>query len=214
MNGTTLLHPGPTVFVIDDDAGTRHAITWLLEASGQRVETFPSGEAFLRAYQPDRSGCLILDLRLPGMSGLALQGEMARRGIRLPVIMLSGYPAVAQAVEALQRGALDFLEKPVDEGVLLKHVERALAIDGERRRRDRLRHACSQRIERLTPREREVMALVVAGKPNKVVASELGISQKTVECHRARVMSKLEVSSIAELVRLECMAMHGIPGSA
>src|SRR5262245_53427522 len=214
MNAAHPAHSTPTVFVIDDDTGTRRAITWRLEANGHCVEAFASGEDFLRAYHADRSGCLILDLRLPGMSGLALQEEMARRGIRLPVIMLSGYPAVAQAVEALQRGALDFLEKPVDEGVLLKHVERALAIDGERRSRDRLRHACSQRIERLTPREREVMALVVAGKPNKVVASELGISQKTVECHRARMMSKLEVSSIAELVRLEWMVMHGIPGSA
>ena len=214
MNAAHPAHSTPTVFVIDDDAGTRRAITWLLEANGQCVEAFASGEDFLRAYHPDRSGCLILDLRLPGMSGLALQEELDRRAIRLPVIMLSGYPAVAQAVEALQRGALDFLEKPVDEAVLLKHVERALAIDGERRRRERLRHACSERIDRLTPREREVMTLVVAGKPNKVVAWELGISQKTVECHRARVMSKLEVSSLADLVRLEWMAMHDLSNAA
>jgi len=214
MNAAHPAHSTPTVFVIDDDAGTRRAITWLLEANGQCVEAFASGEDFLRAYHADRSGCLILDLRLPGMSGLALQEELDRRAIRLPVIMLSGYPAVAQAVEALQRGALDFLEKPVDEAVLLKHVERALAIDGERRRRERLRHACSERIDRLTPREREVMTLVVAGKPNKVVAWELGISQKTVECHRARVMSKLEVSSLADLVRLEWMAMHDLSNAA
>jgi two-component system response regulator FixJ len=211
MKGGKPMEPAQTVFVIDDDAGTQRAMLWLLTSSGRHAEAFGSGEAFLHAYRPERSGCVILDLRLPGMSGLAVQEELTRRGLALPVIMLSGSPAVVHAVEALQRGALDFLEKPVDAPVLLKRVDHALALDRERRRRECLRHGYCARIERLTRREREVMALVVAGKANKVVAWELGISQKTVECHRARVMAKLEVSSLADLVRLDWMVAHGIP---
>jgi len=208
MNGEQRMAQGQTVFVVDDDPGTRQALKWLLESHGRQVEAFVSGEAFLRAYQPERSGCLILDLRLPGMSGLQLQEELARRGIGLPVIMLTGYAAVGAAVEALQRGAIDFLEKPVDEAVLIHRVDNAFALDAERRQRECLRQDSAARIERLTHREREVMLLIVAGKPNKVVAWELGISQKTVEVHRGRVMSKLRVNSVAELVRLEWMAFH------
>ena len=204
----------PTVFVIDDDPATRRAITWLLESNGRRVHVFESGEAFLEAYSCDRSGCLILDLRLPGMSGLALQEELLHRGIPLPVIMLTGFGEVALAVEALRRGAIDFIEKPVDETRLLASIDTAVGLDAERRRRESLRRSCAYRIGRLTRREREVMTLVVAGKANKVVAYELGISPKTVEVHRARVMSKLEVASLADLVRLEWQAEHGYSPSA
>jgi len=198
----------PTVFVVDDDPATRRSITWLLESNGRSVQAFESGEAFLDAYSRERGGCLILDLRLPGMSGLALQEELCRRGIGLPVIMLTGFGEVALAVEALRRGAVDFIEKPVDEARLLGSIDTAVGLDAERRRRECLRRSCAGRLGRLTRREREVMALVVAGKANKVVAYELGISPKTVEVHRARVMSKLEVQSLAELVRLEWQAGH------
>jgi two-component system response regulator FixJ len=208
MSGTSPNDPTPTVFVVDDDSGTRKAITWLLEAHGRRVEGFASGEAFLQAYRPERSGCLILDLRLPGMSGLALQEELARRKIGLPVIMLTGYGAVSSAVEAMQRGAIEFLEKPVDETVLLQHIDRAFGLDAERRRREGLQHDRVTRVGRLTRREREVMRLIAAGKPNKEVAWDLGISHKTVEVHRARVMSKLGVRSLADLVRLEWLIVH------
>jgi len=203
-----LMEPPPTVFVVDDDASTRGAITFLLESTGRRVETFDSGEAFLEACTPARSGCLVLDLRLPGISGLALQEELGRRGIGLPVIMMTGHGAVAHAVAALQRGAIDFLEKPVDDTALLERIDRAVTLDAERRRHDAVRRACAARIDRLSRREREVLALVVAGKANKVMAWELGISQKTVETHRARMMSKLQVSSVADLVRLEWLALH------
>jgi two-component system, LuxR family, response regulator FixJ len=209
MNGMDDTKLARTVFVVDDDPTARRAITWMLESGGRRVEPFDSGEAFLRAYRPDQSGCLILDLRMPGMSGLALQEELTRRGVGLPVIILTGYGEVAVAVEALQRGAIDFIEKPVDDVRLQQCIDTAFALDAERRRRESLRRGCASRIGRLTRREREVMSMVVAGKANKVVAYELGISQKTVESHRARVMSKLEVHSLPDLVRLEWVAMHG-----
>ena len=198
----------PTVYVIDDDPGARRAIAWMLESSGRRVESFASGEAFLERYRPECTGCLVLDVRMPGMSGVALQEEIIRRGITLPVIMISGFGEVSVAVRALQLGAFDFIEKPIADTVLLERIDTAFALDAERRQRRFLRERCTSRLGRLTRREREVMAMVVAGKANKVVAYELGISQKTVESHRARVMSKLEVSSLPELVRLEWIALH------
>jgi FixJ family two-component response regulator len=209
MTATNRTDPTPTVHVVDDDPGVRQAIVWMLESAGRHVQAFDSAEEFLAAYPAERSGCLVLDLRLRGMTGLALLDELAQRGITLPVIMLTGFAEVSVAVEALQRGAIDFIEKPVDDARLLERVETALALDAERRRRERLRRACTARIERLTRREREVMAMVVAGKANKVVAYELGISHKTVESHRASVMSKLEVQSFADLVRLGWQAGHG-----
>jgi FixJ family two-component response regulator len=211
MNGQNDTEPAPTVFVVDDDPAARRAIAWMLESVGRRVETFDCGEAFLQTHRPDRSGCLILDLRMPGMSGLTMLEELTRRGIGLPVIILTGYGEVAVAVEALQRGAVDFIEKPVDDARLQQCIDTAFALDAERRRRECLRHARILRIGRLTPREREVMSMVVAGKANKVVAYELGISEKTVESHRARMMSKLEVESLPDLVRLEWLAIHGDP---
>jgi FixJ family two-component response regulator len=200
--------PTPTVFVVDDDPTARRALVWMLESAGHRVETFPSGEAFLADGDAERVGCLVLDVRMPGMSGLALQHELLQRGIYLPVIIMTGYGEVSVAVEALQRGAVDFMEKPIDDARLLERIDAACALDAERRHRRRLRQACTSRIGRLTPREREVMTMVAAGMANKVVAYELGISEKTVETHRARVMTKLEVESLADLVRLEWVAIH------
>lgn len=208
MNGIQQTDPTPTVFVVDDDPAARRAILWMLESAGHRVAGFASGEAFLAGAHTEGGGCLVLDVRLPGLDGLAVQHELRRRGIRLPVIITTGYGEVSVAVEALQRGAFDFMEKPIDSARLLERVNAAIALDAERRRRERLRRSCTSRIGRLTPREREVMAMVVAGKANKVVAYELGISQKTVETHRARLMSKLEVESLADLVRLEWVAIH------
>jgi two-component system response regulator TtrR len=209
MNAPNHPKPTPIVFVVEVDPGARQAIVWMLESAGGQVAAVESGENFLAAYRPEQTGCLILDMRLRGMTGLALQDELARCGITLPVIMMTGHAEVSAAVEALQRGAIDFIEKPVDGARLLERVETGCALDAERRRRERLRRACAERIERLTRREREVMTMVVAGKANKVVAYELGISPKTVESHRASVMSKLEVQSLADLVRLEWLAGHG-----
>ena len=208
MKTTRPIEVTPTVYVIDDDPGARRAITWMLESSGRRVESFASGEAFLESYRADHAGCVVLDVRMPGMGGLALQEEIVRRGIPLPVIMITGYSEVSVAVRALQLGAIDFIEKPIADAVFLERIEHAFALDAERRQRRCLRERCTHRLGRLTRREREVMAMLVARKANKVVAYELGISQKTVESHRARVMSKLEVASLPDLVRLEWIALH------
>ncbi|MGH7785260.1 MAG: response regulator transcription factor [Candidatus Binatia bacterium] len=197
-----------TVFVVDDDVSARRSLGWLLESAGWAVDEFGSAEAFLQGYRHGRGGCALLDVRLPGISGLALQDEMIRRGITLPVIMLTGYSEVAIAVRALQRGAFDFFEKPFAEEQLQASVARAIELDADRRRRHAERAWVSSRVGRLTPREREVMSGVVAGKANKVVAYELGISQKTVESHRARLMQKLEVQTLAELVRLDWLAVQ------
>jgi len=199
-----------TVFLVDDDETARRAASWLLESVGCCVRGFGSGEAMLRDAAVDAPGCAVVDVRLPGLSGLALQEELIRRGYLLPVIVITGYGEVALAVRAFQRGAFDFIEKPYGDEQLIASVQAALALDQERRRRARERSAFAGRIGRLTPREREVMAMVVTGMANKVVAYELGIAEKTVETHRAAVMHKMGVGSLAELVRLD--ALHGRVG--
>ena len=196
-----------TVYLVDDDESARDAATWLLESAGCRVRGFGSGEELLGSWPANAAGCVVLDVRLPGLSGLAVQEELIRRGSELPVIVLTGYGEVAVAVRAFQRGAFDFIEKPYGAESLIGSVQAALTLNGERRRRAGERAAVATRLRRLTPREREVMAMVVQGMANKVVAYELGIAEKTVESHRAKVMAKMGVGSLAELVRLD--ALHG-----
>ena len=190
-----------TIYVVDDDEAMRDSMTWLLEGEGYLVACFDSAEAFLKAYRNDMRGCLVLDVRMPEMSGLELQEKLDSLGSQLPVIFVTGHGDVPMAVGALQRGACDFIEKPFHNEDLLSRIVRALALDNElsaRRQRD---GAISYRLEQLTQREREVMDLVVAGKLNKQIADELNISMKTVEAHRARVMEKMNVRTLAELVK-------------
>jgi two-component system response regulator TtrR len=192
----------PTIFVVDDDEAMRDSMSWLLEGEGYRVSCFDSGESYLGAWRDDMRGCLVLDVRMPEMSGLELQEKLDALGSRLPIIFITGHGDVPMAVAALQRGACDFIEKPFHNEDLLSRIERALEIDAEiaaRRQRD---GAVARRLEQLTQREREVMQLVVAGKLNKQVADQLDISMKTVEAHRARVMEKMGVRTLAELVRV------------
>ena len=189
-----------TVFVIDDDEAMRDSMTWLLEGEGYRVACFDSGESFLKAWHDDLCGCLVLDVRMPEMSGLELHEKLDALGSHLPIIFVTGHGDVPMAVAALQRGACDFIEKPFHNEELLSRIERALELDKQiaaRRQRD---GAIAHRLERLTQRESEVMRLVVAGKLNKQIADELDISMKTVEAHRARVMEKMGVRTLAELV--------------
>ncbi|HSQ08241.1 MAG TPA: response regulator transcription factor [Chromatiaceae bacterium] len=194
--------PEPTVFVVDDDEAMRSSLKWLIESTGQRVLTFDSADAFLRGYSPDWAGCLLLDVRMPGMSGLELQAYLAREDYRLPVIIITGHGDVTMAVKAMQAGALDFIEKPFHDQDLLDSIRRALAVDSQARAH-RTRHAdLVARLETLTPREHEVMALVTAGHSNREIAAALGVSGKTVEAHRARVMEKMQAPSLAELVRM------------
>jgi FixJ family two-component response regulator len=198
----------PTVYVIDDDTRGGTSLAWLLESAGRVVEMYASAEAFLSSYDAGKVGCLITDLRLPGMSGIALLQELASRGSTLPVILLTGYGETRTAVQALKLGAFDFIEKPYDMS-LLDQVQRAIEFHqrafGLHLQRERGR----KRIDGLTSREREVMQLVVEGCANKVIASELGVSEKTVEVHRSRVMHKLNVRSVADLVRLD-ISVRGI----
>jgi two-component system, LuxR family, response regulator FixJ len=192
----------PTVFVVDDDEAMRSSLKWLIESTGMPVQTFDSADAFLTGYSPDWSGCLLLDVRMPGMSGLELQAYLARADYRLPVIIITGHGDVAMAVKAMQAGALDFIEKPFHDEDLLRSIRRALEADSQARAQRTQHDQILARLEDLTPREHEVMDLVTAGKANKDIAAALGVSAKTVEAHRAKVMDKMHASSLADLVRM------------
>jgi len=191
-----------TVFVVDDDHAVREGLGLLLGSAGFAVETYPSADDFLDTYEPGRPGCLVLDIRMPGLDGLALQERLVSRGLELPIIILSGHGDVPAAVRAFKHGAVDFFQKPVNEEALLAGVRQALGRDAERRRARAHRGEALHRLEKLTPREREVLEHVVAGRANKAIAAELGISERTVELHRARIMRKLKARSLPELTRL------------
>jgi FixJ family two-component response regulator len=195
----------PTVFVVDDDPALLRLIRKLLEAGKRRVETFPSATEFLEVYKPERTGCLVLDVRMPGMSGLALQERLGADAIALPILIVTGYGDVPVAVQAMRQGAFDFIEKPFSGQILIERIEAALAEDARRRKSRMTREEVRRRRAMLTPRERQVMDLVVQGKPNKLVGSALGLSPKTVEVHRANVMRKMEAQSLADLVRMALM---------
>jgi two-component system response regulator TtrR len=191
----------PTVFVVDDDGSTRELIAWLMKRNGIAARVFGDARAFLEAYRPDEPGCLVLDLNLPGMNGLELQSYLNEQGVLLPVIFLSGRADVPKAVRAVKEGAIDFLEKPFDYKQLLELVGKCFERDALRRREAERRRATAERLAQLTHREREVLDRVVGGKINREIAEELAISVKTVEAHRAHLMEKLEVASVAELVQ-------------
>ena len=189
------------IYVVDDDEAMRDSLTWLLEGEGYRVTCFDSAEAFLLARHAKMRGCMVLDVRMPEMSGLELHEKLDSLGSKLPIIFVTGHGDVPMAVAALQRGACDFIEKPFHNEDLLSRIQRALTLDRELAQRQQRDSAISSRLDQLTQREREVMQLVVAGKLNKQVADELDISMKTVEAHRARVMEKMGVRTLAELVQ-------------
>ena len=191
----------PLVYVVDDDEAVRDSLSLLLKAVGLTGQTFSSAAEFLNDYDPEQHGCLVADIRMPGMSGLDLQDELNRRGAQLPLIFITGHGDVPMAVDAMKSGALDFIEKPFRDQDLLDRVQQALAWDKERRIENLKTLAIRERLATLTPRETEVMECVVQGQANKVIAMDLGVSQRTVEIHRARVMEKMAVRSVAKLVR-------------
>jgi FixJ family two-component response regulator len=191
-----------TVFVVDDDEEVRDAMKRLMNSVGLTVETFASAEDFLAQFDPARPGCLLLDVRMEGMSGLDVQERLALEEVQPPIIIITGHGDVPMAVRAVMAGAVDFIEKPFNEQVLLDCVHRAIELDGKHRGRVLQLADISARLDRLTPREREILDLVVAGKRNKVIAGELGISQSTVESHRARVMEKMQAESLSDLMRM------------
>ncbi|MFI5365525.1 MAG: response regulator transcription factor [Candidatus Binatia bacterium] len=190
-----------TVFVVDDNVGVRKSLRALLESAGLTVETYASGEEFLAAYDPERPGCLVLDVRLRHRSGLDLQDELRRRQVMLPIIVLTGHGNVPTSVRALKAGAVDFLQKPVPPKLLLARIRAALDSDRQARAVTTERAGVLERLARLTPREREVMELLVAGKTSKEIAVAMHVSVRTVEGHRRMVFSKMNVSSAAQLVR-------------
>jgi len=192
----------PTVFVVDDDQAVRDALHFVIHSSGRKVETYPSAEAFLEAYHPTRPGCLVLDVRMPGVSGLSLQQTLVERRLPIPIIFISAHGTVPTAVRAMHAGAFDFLTKPFDNEVLLDRIEQCIKRDQATRARLAEQDKIATRLAQLTPRERQVMDFVVAGKLNKEIAAELGLSQKTVEAHRAKVMEKMQAGSLAELVQM------------
>jgi two-component system, LuxR family, response regulator FixJ len=198
--------PEPIVFVVDDDRAMRESLRWLLESVGLTVRTYANAADFLREYEPTQPGCLVLDVRMPGMSGLDLQADLVRRGAGLPTIIVTGHAEVPMAVRAVKAGAVDFIEKPFSDQLLLDRVRQALEIDRLEREVRRRREEARRRLESLTAREREVLMLVAVGKANKEIAAELGLSPKTVEVHRSHVMSKMSVDSLAELIRVAILA--------
>lgn len=191
-----------TVFVVDDDPAVGKGLSRLLRAAGHDVRVFDAAQGFLDSVPAETTGCVIVDVAMPGMDGLALQAELARRGTVLGVIFLTGHGDLAMGVNAMKVGAVDFLTKPVEEAALLAAVAAAIERSGHAHRAAIERAGILRRINTLTPREREVMALVAAGHMNKNIAEALGTVEKTVKVHRARVMEKMQVRSVAELARL------------
>lgn len=195
-------NPDKIVFVIDDDPSMRTAIKELIEAVGLNCQTFTSGQELLEAKLPDVPGCLILDVRLPGLSGLHLQRELAERGNHIPIIFITGHGDIPMSVQAMKAGAVEFLTKPFRDQDLLDAIEQATERDRLTRQQRLETVELSARHESLTPREREVMQLVVTGLLNKQIAVQLAISEKTVNVHRAQVMQKMKADSLADLVRM------------
>ncbi len=191
-----------TVFVVDDDKDVRESLCWLFESIGLPVEAFSSAEAFLERHRPEQSGCVVLDVRMPGIGGLGLLERLCQAGILTPVVVITGHGDVPMAVKAMRLGAVDFLQKPVNHEDLLERVRQALHRDEELRGSFGDYQAISERWKLLTTREEEVLGRLVEGQANKVIAVELGISARTVETHRARIMDKLRVKSFATLVKL------------
>jgi two-component system response regulator FixJ len=192
---------GGKIFVVDDDPGIRDSLAMLLASSGYDAKPYPSAAAFLASEAPDAAGCMVVDVQMPDMNGLALQRELAARRFRLPVIIMTGHGDIPIAVQAMKAGAVDFLEKPFDDGVLLDCVRRALERVSTAEDQSLAARETRRRLEQLTDRERQVLDLIVAGKANKVIAYELSISPRTVEIHRSRVMEKMDAGNLADLVR-------------
>jgi FixJ family two-component response regulator len=194
--------PTPTVFVVDDDTSVRCALARLVRSLGMQVETFATGQEFLSCKVPEGPACIVLDMRLSGENGLVLQDTLRTSERRPPIIFITGYGTVPLCAQALKAGAVDFLLKPVDEKALLEAISRAIEEDRYTQVKQRKRAAIACRVAMLTPREREVMALVVTGRLNKQIADDLGTGEKTIKVHRARVMQKMQAMSIADLIRM------------
>lgn len=192
----------PLVYIVDDDGAVRDALGMLMKSVGLECETHESAADFLESYDASRPSCLVADIRMPGMSGLELQQELQSRRSEIPILFITGHGDVPMAVNAMKSGAMDFIQKPFRDQDLLDRIHRALHSDQDRRESSEEVAEIRERIDKLTPREKEVMEMVIQGHANKVIALDLGVSQRTVELHRARVMHKMGVRSLADLVRI------------
>ncbi len=191
----------PTVYIIEDDDAVRDSLKLVLESVGMTVADYPRADLFLADYSPDMAGCMVLDIRMPGLNGMELQRKLNAIHSTLPIIFVTGHGDVPMAVEAMQQGAVDFIQKPYREQELLDKIHQAMQLDAEHRRQLTELNAIEEQMSSLTPREAQVMDLMVEGKANKAIAFDLDISQRTVEIHRARVMDKMQSKSLAQLVR-------------
>jgi len=196
------MNPQPTVFLVDDEASVLKALSRLLRSAGLNVKTFGSPQEFLQDHDPHAPGCLVLDVAMPGLNGLDLQRALAAKGTRLPIIFLTGRGDIPMSVEAMKQGAVDFLTKPTNDQDLLAAIRAGIDKDRVNRKAGAERTRIQKQLATLTPREREVLRYIIAGRPNKQVAADLGIVEKTVKVHRARILKKMNVRSLAELVRV------------
>lgn len=193
------------VYLVDDEFAVRDSLTLLIESAGFAIQSFACALEFLDSYDPERPGCLVLDVRMPAMSGLELQKELSERGICLPIIFISGHAEVADSAKAFRAGAIDFLEKPFENSVLLERLKEGINKDIYARAELALKHEIQQRLDQLTPREMEVLRLIISSHSNKESAKILKVSNRTIDAHRARIMEKLQADSLAELMKI---AMH------
>ncbi|MEZ5524027.1 MAG: response regulator transcription factor [Pseudomonadales bacterium] len=192
----------PTVFIIDDDEAMRDSLGLLMRSVGINYETYSNAQSFLENYEESRSGCLLLDIRMPGMSGLDLQQKLQEMDAELPILFITGHGDVPMAVEAMKKGAVDFFQKPFRDQALLDRISQVMTQLNDNQKKQAERQQIRSRLERLTARENEILNLVVQGVGNKVIAADLGISQRTVELHRAHVMQKMQADSLAQLVQM------------
>ena len=197
-----MMEPKGTVYVVDDDPGVRTSLRRLLEEVSLPCQAFSTANEFLEAYSPASPGCLVLDVRMPGMSGIELHKRLVAEDVTIPVVIISGHGDIPMAADAMRRGAVDFMEKPVSPQLLLDRIQQALARDAETRRAKTERDAVATRAALLTPREREVVDLAVTGMANKQIAAQFGVSPQAIDAHRAKAMKKMQAENVAELVRL------------
>jgi len=197
-----MIEDDPIVFIVDDDESVRNSLAWLIESVGIEVETFSSAGGFLKHATYNGPACLVLDVRMPGLSGLDLQNQLAEAGRTIPIIFITGHGNISMSVRAMKSGAIDFIEKPFEDQTLLDAIDRSLKKDKQIKLEQAKKKDIQKRVDFLTPREREVFLLVIDGKLNKQIAFELGTTERTIKAHRARVMQKMKAQSLADLVRM------------
>lgn len=208
VNEVLFMFGKPTVFIVDDDQSTRSALHAIIELTGLQAESYATAQDFLDSNNWDRAGCLVLDMRMPGMSGLKLQEELQKKSSLLPVIMITGHGDIPTALKALKQGAFEFLEKPVEKDTLLRSIQQAIAVNTKVRRREARLRELKERLARLKPQEQEVFGGIIEGRSNKVIAADIGVTTSTIEKRRRHVMQKMQAQTSADLIRMGLSCRH------